>query len=383
MGALIAVETIAAGTVVEGVRLSVRQPPKPVLSLDRQQVVYELHVENQGAQAIILKQLQVVADSGAKVPLVDYEGEALLANMDFFDASYRGAGREYLRDEGDDPSSIGPGMVGVVFVWVTLERSPVVSSTWHHKLSFYVPESKANVQAEGAKFTLRDEAVVEIGPPLEGGAWWSMESMGNQSVHRRAMVMSMPALSQRYATDYIKLGKNGLPYQGDDPSDLSAWFGYGAAVLAVADAQVVDVVKGIPDNIPVAPQRAVPMRADTYNGNYVILDIGAGSYATYAHLAPGSIKVALGERVKRGQLLGLLGNSGNSGGPHLHFHIDTAMDVFDAEGLPYTYESFRLLGTTTQMQLLTEGFKASPGNDSVRHREIPPHDAVIAFPPFN
>lgn len=53
----------------------------------------------------------------------------------------------------------------------------------------------------------------------------------------------------------------------------------------------------------------------------VSLDLGHGLRAFYAHLQPGSVRVKTGELVKRGQVLGRLGNSGNSAGPHLHFHV--------------------------------------------------------------
>ena len=65
---------------------------------------------------------------------------------------------------------------------------------------------------------------------------------------------------------------------------------------------------------------AVPITAETGTGNQVALDLGDGQFAFYAHLQPG-VRVKLGERVRRGQVLGLVGNSGNATGPGLHFHI--------------------------------------------------------------
>ena len=68
---------------------------------------------------------------------------------------------------------------------------------------------------------------------------------------------------------------------------------------------------------------------------YVVLDLGGGRFAFYAHLQPGSLRVKAGDRVKAGQVLGLVGNSGNSTEPHLHFHISNGISPLGSEGLPY------------------------------------------------
>ena len=88
------------------------------------------------------------------------------------------------------------------------------------------------------------------------------------------------------------------------------------------------------------------MTLESADGNHVILDLGEGRYAFYAHLKPGSVAVAAGERVPRGQLIGELGNSGSSTGPHLHFHVMDAPSALVADGLPYVFDRFALTGRT-------------------------------------
>lgn len=73
-------------------------------------------------------------------------------------------------------------------------------------------------------------------------------------------------------------------------------------------------------------------------------DIGGGHYAFYAHLQPGSLRVRLGERVRRGQVIALLGNSGNSSEAHLHFHVSDANDPLMSEGVPYVFDRYALTG---------------------------------------
>ena len=75
---------------------------------------------------------------------------------------------------------------------------------------------------------------------------------------------------------------------------------------------------GIADNVP-ANRAPSGMTLDTMGGNLVVLDLGNDLYAFYAHLQPDSIRVKAGDKVQKGQVLGLVGNSGNGNAPHLHF----------------------------------------------------------------
>ena len=84
---------------------------------------------------------------------------------------------------------------------------------------------------------------------------------------------------------------------------------------------------------------------ETVGGNHVIISLPNGHYAFYAHLQPGSIRVKPGEHVRRGQVLGLLGNSGNSDAPHLHFHISNGNSPMGSEGVPFLFDSFQVLGS--------------------------------------
>jgi murein DD-endopeptidase MepM/ murein hydrolase activator NlpD len=55
-------------------------------------------------------------------------------------------------------------------------------------------------------------------------------------------------------------------------------------------------------------------------GNYIVIDHGYGLQSTYGHLS--QIRVSKGMNIKRGDLIGLSGNTGTSSGPHLHYQID-------------------------------------------------------------
>jgi murein DD-endopeptidase MepM/ murein hydrolase activator NlpD len=119
----------------------------------------------------------------------------------------------------------------------------------------------------------------------------------------------------------------------------------------------------------------VPITLETVGGNHVILNIGDGHYAFYAHLQPGSIKVHVGDRVKRGQLLGLVGNSGNSTEPHLHFHLSDASSPLGSEGIPYAYETLSILGSCSGF-----GGDCDRSKPAVRRREMPVANELVRFP---
>jgi murein DD-endopeptidase MepM/ murein hydrolase activator NlpD len=110
----------------------------------------------------------------------------------------------------------------------------------------------------------------------------------------------------------------------------------------VADGTVAVAADNLPEQTPgTFPTNISPAEAD---GNSVVLDIGNGFYANYAHFQPGSVKVQVGDTVKRGDVLGLVGNSGNSVAPHLHFHVMNGPSQLASEGLPYLIDSFTVTG---------------------------------------
>jgi murein DD-endopeptidase MepM/ murein hydrolase activator NlpD len=113
-----------------------------------------------------------------------------------------------------------------------------------------------------------------------------------------------------------------------------------------------------------------------------VVDIGGGRFAYYAHLQPGSLAVAVGDRVRPGQLLGLLGNSGNTDFPHLHFHVMNSPAPLGSDGLPFEFDSFTSPGTIANGDALLAGEPAEL--DTVlagRHtRQIPMDLQVVDFP---
>lgn len=116
------------------------------------------------------------------------------------------------------------------------------------------------------------------------------------------------------------------------------YYAFGQPLLASCDAEVVLAVDGIKDNIPgaVNPMYVV--------GNSVLLKTKNNEYILFAHFKQNSVKVKQGDLVKRGQLLGLCGNSGNSSEPHLHFHIQDAENFTGATGIKCYFDKLSVNG---------------------------------------
>jgi murein DD-endopeptidase MepM/ murein hydrolase activator NlpD len=106
----------------------------------------------------------------------------------------------------------------------------------------------------------------------------------------------------------------------------------------------------------------------------------------YAHMKPGSVRVRVGQRVHRGQMLGQLGNSGNSATPHLHLQVQVAPS-FVSDGLPFVFNRFQFLGQITEpfsdenLGLRPNGdlaFAPAPGAGT-RRDEMPLDRNVVRF----
>jgi len=181
--------------------------------------------------------------------------------------------------------------------------------------------------------------------------------------------------------DERKVDEQGKYFDGDG-LNVKDWYGYGAEVLAVMDGVVAATRDGYPESATLAknPARIEPEYA---SGNYVALDLGTGHYAFYEHLKPGSIRVKPGDHVRRGSVIGLLGYTGESTGPHLHFHISDNNSPLNAEGLPYQLQGFKILGVYPSIETFGKSLLwslASVGSDVKPNGEFPAPLTVVDFP---
>ena len=340
-------------------------PPATFKGEGKTHIAYELHITNFSRGSNVLTRLEVM-DSGTKKQLASYTGEELGTRI---------ARPGVAASSTDEKLKLAAGLRMVVYLWLTFDVGTDAPAAIQHRLSFKVGEYPEELSVVAGTATV-SKAPIVISPPLRGSEWLAGNGPGNFSGHRRAMVpiSGGARIAQRFAIDFVQLFPDGRSFNGDQ-KDNKSYRCYGAEALAIADAVVVATKDGIPENIPGPTSRAVPITLETVGGNHVILDLGGGRFAFYAHLQPGSLRVKTGDKVRRGQVVGLVGNSGNSTEPHLHFHISDANSPLGSEGLPYVFSSFEVQGKG-------RGWKPStpPGPVEKRQNEIPLENEVIRFP---
>ena len=143
--------------------------------------------------------------------------------------------------------------------------------------------------------------------------------------------------AQKNAFDIVMVDEKGKSYKTNGLTN-DDYYAFGQPLIAPCDAEVVLSVDGVKDNKPGEMNTAyVP-------GNSVILKTSHNEYLLFAHFKQYSIKVKQGDKVKKGQLLGLCGNSGNSSEPHLHFHIQDEENMLKATGIKCYFEKILVNG---------------------------------------
>ena len=330
-----------------GLPLDLQVPFSPAIVSGggKRHLVYELHITNLSVQEMRLDRVEVL---GGDAALARYEGAELNAML-------MQPGKPGLEDN----RVLGPGLRAISFLWITLSDGTEPPAHLRHRIT------SGSETVEGAAAPVRNEAPIVLSPPVQGSNWMAGNGPSNFSIHRRALfpIDGKAQCAQRLAIDWVRLGPDKKSFAGDQTLNTS-YFAYGAEALAVADGVVTATKDGIPENAPGAASRAVAITRETIGGNFVVLALGAGRYAFFAHLQPGSLRVAPGDRIRRGQVLGLVGNSGNSTEPHLHFQLSDGESPLGSDGIPYVLESYELLS----------GHAPGP-----RRSELPLQNDVVSF----
>jgi murein DD-endopeptidase len=327
-------------------------------------LVYELHISNMDKWEYAFTRIDVVSADAAQKTLASFSG----ADLDgmFIHPGLPNAGKV---------SKLAPGEFGAVFLWVTFDKLEDIPAAISERISAKVGDYPEALSIVTPATNVDKNVVVVISSPLVGADWVAANGPSNTSLHRRALIPinGHAYISQRFAIDWVQVYPDGKTYKGD-PSDNKNYRAYGSEIHAVADGVVTQVGDGVPQNTPGAKSLAVPLTLETVGGNHVIMEIGNGLFAFYAHMQPGSLRVKVGDKVRRGQVLGLLGNTGNSSEPHLHFQICNANSELGSEGLPYAFASFEVQGKGEG-----DDMKMFPGGSVKHEMEIPTEDEIVRF----
>jgi murein DD-endopeptidase MepM/ murein hydrolase activator NlpD len=343
--------------------VSVPMPPTAFAADGKFHLVYELHVTNMAPWNCLLAELEVIAKDPGSRPLASFSQAALESMIQPLGGV-----------KPPEKSRLAPGASAIVYMWITVERREDLPAALRHRFSVKLGEYPQTLVLQTDPISVGFNTIM-ITPPLSGEHWVAANGPSNTSVHRRTLfsIEGRATIAQRFAIDWVRHNDNGKTYRGD-PLDNRNYSAYGAQALAVADGVVSETLDGLPQNVPGANSRAIPITLESVGGNHVVLDIGNGHYAFYAHLQPGSLRVKLGDKVRRGQVIGLVGNSGNSTEPHLHFHITDVASPLHSEGLPYALTSFVVQGQHGEIKAGKEG-------KLVQETEaLPTEGEVVRFP---
>ena len=159
---------------------------------------------------------------------------------------------------------------------------------------------------------------VELEAPLRGGTYLVANggNSGLVSAHLKTLGAEprfRPWRGQSYGVDLVRVDAAGRRARGLLPRDPAAYFIFGNTVVAPCAGRVVASLDGLADQ-PVPEMDRAHMA-----GNHVLLECGA-HWVLLAHLRRGSVLRRTGDVVATGEPLGQVGNTGNSGEPHLHVH---------------------------------------------------------------
>jgi hypothetical protein len=332
-------------------------------------VEYELMVVNVYLEPVTLTSVTVLDPAGKELGRID--GDTLAAAT------------QALLTRAPTPE-IAPSAAVAVDVDLALEPGTAPERVTH-RIDYAVPDPTRAVTVDigetvvnGPEVAIDRRAPIEIAPPLTGDGWMVSNGCCAPNVHRDlrlAINGDRIGTPETFAIDWSRV-KNDRIYDGDG-SQNEQHYAFGADILAVADATVVIVQDGEPEQVPNV--RLVPQKSTELAGNLVVLEVEPNVYAAYVHLQPGSITVKVGDKVTVGQQLAHLGNSGNSSGPHLHFGLLDQANLFTGRSLPFVLEQFTLVGNVNFETSTGDHLVIAPKSKEVT-RAYPLYGGILNFP---
>lgn len=304
-------------------------------------IAYELVLTNTIGQPVTLDALTVLGDGAEMLRL---NGDELLP---------------WIRVMGSpEPGRVlAPGQSATVILDAAVPEGQEIPRTLSHVVDFapgsaMPPMITEQMQQTIATVPVADTVAIVIDSPLYGDGWLDGNGCCEASPHRSAINPVNGALHapERFAIDFVQLDDGGRIFNGSI-DDLSSYAFYGAEIHAVADGPIVSMKWDLPDEKPGA--HPVGLELGEYGGNHIVQDIGDGHYAFYAHLQGANPEgLEVGQQMTRGDVLGYLGNSGNTDMPHLHFHVMDSPLPLASNGLPFVFDSFTLTGTVGASDLM-------------------------------
>jgi murein DD-endopeptidase MepM/ murein hydrolase activator NlpD len=374
-------QSLKSGQILSSLSVRPLSPPNPVLGTDnRVHLAYELMVSNPGQFFVTLDKVEAVDGSGSS--LLSLAGKELTRMT----TRYSGTG-----------NSLAPGAAAIVFMDVSFTPEQRLPNALEARINLTRQGDKdgkpvalppgspmaAATTFTGASTQVAPGAARLIEPPLRGPGWVAVNGCCDSITPHRGAVIAVNGqlnVPERFAIDWIKMDDKNRMFSGDK-SKLASYAFYGAPIYSVADGVVVNTYDDADEQIPMGTITGIT--PENIGGNMMVVDIGGGAYAFYAHLQRGSLNAKLGDHVKTGQVLGLLGNTGNSTAPHLHFHVMDGPIPLYANGVPYVLTHFTSRGVvpTDQEDPFFEGKAITLDKrlSGTHEKQLPLNNEVVSF----
>jgi Peptidase family M23 len=347
----------------------------------KQHFVYELMITNTGTAAATIQKIEVVGADASAMVLASFEGDGLLKR---------------LRTAGHGPAltaaTIESSGTRMFLVDFTMNKGARPPATLMHRFTLLAAGSPGSPKDEVVPYTYviapiaMGAEVTVLGPPLSGKGWVALNGcceVGGAHRGSSLPVNGQIHFAQRFAIDWMQLNGDARFSTGSG-KEVKDYVDYGAKVIAVADGTVVETLSDLDDQVVGMLPDPKTITIENVDGNHIVLDLRNGKYGFYAHLQKNSLLVKKGDHVKRGQVLALLGNTGNTSAPHLHFHLMDGASVLGSSGLPYVIDRFSVAGQLSaerfdKTELEGEWSKYLFATPSVRKMEFPLDLTVVDF----
>jgi hypothetical protein len=381
LGALAAsavASTGSANAAVEPTVLAVKAEGRPLATVGtdrRTHVEYDLIITNVFPEDVTLTSVDVRA--GGRT-ILQMTGDALAAHT--------------TASLGGDPSSVIPASTTKILqVDITLPASTIRRLPRHvgNHISYALSPNSALAAFVGSetvhapRLKVDRDPVTVVAAPLRGPGWWMVNACCDSTAPHRETVFSLNGTYtafEMFAADIVQVVDGA--FATGDGSQLTDYVGFGQTVYSAAPGKVVATENDRPDAPLTASQFGNPTVTNPSQlaGNHAVVRIAPHVYAVYAHLQPGSVRVHAGEKIGAGEVIGLLGNSGNSSVPHLHFGLNDTKDVLDSDSLPFVIDRMHFAGNAT--------FAGDPvptmtltGTPADMHDTYPLNTALVDFAP--
>ena len=266
----------------------------------------------------------------------------------------------------------------VAYLWIPLPEGSAAPKTIEHRVELDVlrQSGSVHVTVDGASTSVSKDSAVVLDPPLRGGPWVAIYARSSRAAIVPRLHRGRPGAHTGAVCDRLIRLPAGGAMQRDGAPRPADWNGYGSEVWPSPTASSPPRLDDIADTDPAPTGAATPITIEKKAETMSRLALGHERYAFYEHLKHGSIAVKAGDRVKRGQMIGRLGNSGSSSiGPHLHFHVSDASSPVAAEGLPFVFKRFDQLGAFRSIEALVSGERWLENGDGRTNANADPREA--------